>query len=198
MKLSLRFLLYNNLNFFLHNIRHINIIIFVFSISILFLIKQSSLADDTSSFPLMTNLRSATGIFVGREEFLSDMHDFLLIKKKSHALVISGSPGAGKTQVVSRYAELYKNNYEIIWWFDVNKNLNEQYREFARKWNKLVNKHYKDTSEQVFLQISLDPSNANNLKEEVHDRLRATKLNWLIILDNVKDSVVILKDMPIQ
>ena len=162
---------------------------------ILLFINIESFADG-SSFPLMSNLKNSGEYFVGKEEILKNMHEFLFNKKKHHSLVISGSPGTGKTQIITRYAELHKNNYEIIWWFDVNKDLGEQYSHFARKWNKLVNKYYKDTLDQNFLQINLESMEIDKIIDEVHDRLRTTKLNWLIILDHVEDSATTLRDLP--
>lgn len=165
-----------------------------FVVVILLLISVRTFAD-SPSFPLISNLKNASEYFVGREKFLKDMHEFLFEHKKHHALVISGCAGAGKTQVITRYAELHKVNYEIIWWFDVNKDLDRQYRNFAKAWNRLVDKHYKDIAEQNFLQINLE-SGADHIVEEVHDRLKHTKLSWLIIIDSVKDSAIAIRDFP--
>ncbi len=157
---------------------------------------QVSLAVESPSFPLISNLRSANEYFIGREDFLKNMHDFLFNKAESHALIISGSPGCGKTQVITRFAELHKTNYEIIWLFDLSNNIDEQYRDFARKWNKLVNKQVKDDGEQNFLEIYLEATSSDKLKEEIYDRLKQTNLNWLIIFNKAEDSIISLKDLP--
>jgi hypothetical protein len=151
---------------------------------------------DIPSFPLMSNLKNSSEYFVGREEFLKKMHEFLFDKSNNYSLVVSGSAGVGKTQVITRYAELHKTSYDIIWWFDFNKDLGEQYKNFAMKWNKAINKYYKDVSEQNFLHINTESTSNAHIQDEVHDRLRNTKLNWLIILDNSKDSIITLRNMP--
>lgn len=180
-------------------------LILSFVLTLLFLLgclfSTTCFALDNPSFPLMSNLKNSTDYFVGREDFLKNIHDFFFNsdssdKKDNDSLVVSGAAGSGKTQVITRYAELHKTNYNIIWWFDLSKDLDLQYRNFAKKWNKMVAKHYQDIAEQQYLQIHLESTNTDNLREEIYERLKTTELSWLIILDNVEESVTALKDMP--
>ncbi|MGB4191952.1 MAG: hypothetical protein WBJ81_05340 [Rickettsiales bacterium] len=159
-------------------------------------ISNISLANENPAFPLMWNLKGPTEYFVGREEFLKSMHEFLFKQNNQQALVVSGSAGSGKTQVILRYGELHKPNYNIVWGFDLNKDLDEQYRNFALNWNNVIDKLYPDNSEQNFLHINLELVNTQNLQEQIWDKLRVTKLNWLIIFDNAKTSAGIFKNIP--
>lgn len=146
------------------------------------------------SFPVMWNLQNSDEYFIGRTEFLKSMHEYLF--EKDNCLIISGLPGFGQTQVIKRYAELNKENYDIVWRFDASKNLSEQYINFAKRWNKVIKKYYKDDSEQNLLHINLDLINTDIIEEQVHYRLKVTKLNWLIIFDNVSNYSDILSNLP--
>ena len=157
-----------------------------------FCLTNSAIANQT--FPVMWNLQNSNEYFVGREEFLKNMHKYFF--NKSNSLIITGFPGSGKAQVVKRYAELHKEKYDIVWRFDANKNLSEQYINFAKRWNKVIKKYYKDDAEQNFLQINLDSIDANIIEEQVHYRFKTTKLNWLIIFDNVENSNDMLENLP--
>lgn len=147
-------------------------------------------------FPVMWNLQNSNEYFVGRKEFLQNMAAHLF--KKNNCLIISGAPGFGQEQVIKQYAELHKDKYDIVWRIcgNSNKLLLEQYINFARRWNKVIKKYYNNDSEQNLLQINLDSIDSKIIEEQVHYRLKVTKLNWLIIFDNVPDASEILKNLP--
>jgi len=159
---------------------------FIVIISLLLSIK--SLADDSSATPLMWNLKHFNQHFVGRTVFLKNMDNYFF-RQKNNLLVISGGGGVGKADVIQRYAEQHQDIYHIVWWFDVKRDLKEQYNNFALEWNRIV---YDDPKKNL-LQINLDSISENSLIEQVNDRLRITKLNWLIILDKVNESTDALK-----
>ena len=171
-----------------------NVITHITLLFIYLFVSTTSSANVEKLFPVMWNVQNSNEHFVGREQFLKDMHEFLF--KKQDFLVIAGSIGSGKAKIMKQYAELNKENYDIVWWIDVNKSLEEQYINFAKRWNKVISKYYKDSADQNFLQINLDLTEAKNVIEQVHDKLRITKLNWLIIFDNVKESFNMQTNMP--
>ncbi len=151
----------------------------------------NSINKDGLTAPLMWNLKHFNEHFVGRKEFLQNMHKFFF-EQENNLLVISGEGGSGKAEVIQRYAEQHQSTYNIVWWLDVRRDLKEQYRNFALEWNRIV---YDDPRKNL-LQINFENLNEDELIEQVNDRLRITKLNWLIILDKVQETADALKYSP--
>lgn len=151
----------------------------------------NSVNKDGLTAPLMWNLKHFNEHFVGRKEFLQNMHQFFF-EQKNNLLVISGEGGSGKAEVIQRYAEQHQSTYNIVWWLDVRGDLKEQYRNFALEWNRIV---YDDPRKNL-LQINLDHLSEDELIEQVNDRLRITELNWLIILDKVQETADSIKYSP--
>lgn len=147
--------------------------------------------DDNLTAPLMWNLKHFNEHFVGRKEFLKNMHDYFFTQQ-NNLLAVSGEGGSGKADVIQRFAEQHQGTYNIVWWFDVKGNLKEQYRNFALEWNRIV---YDDPKKNL-LQINFEHLNEDELIEQVNDRLRITKLNWLIVLDKVQETADALKYTP--
>ena len=133
------------------SLMHISRNVIITHITLLFIylfVSTTSSAIVERPFPVMWNVQNSNEHFVGREQFLKDMHEFLF--KKQDFLVIAGSIGSGKAKIMKQYAELNKENYDIVWWFDVNKSLEEQYINFAKRWNKVISARQES---QVFLKI---------------------------------------------
>ncbi len=171
------------------------IIIFTFSSFCHISFANSKLANaeinDNLIAPLMWNLKHFNEHFVGRKEFLKNMHDYFFTQE-NNLLVVSGEGGSGKADVIQRFVEQHQETYNIVWWFDVKGNLKEQYRNFALEWNRIV---YDDPRKNL-LQINFEHLNEDELIEQVNDRLRITKLNWLIVLDKVQETADALKYTP--
>jgi hypothetical protein len=157
----------------------------------LFAVTAVCSADDSVATPLMWNLKHFNEHFVGRKVFLQNMKDHFF-KQNNNLLIISGDGGMGKAEVIQRYAEKHQAIYNIVWWLDIKGNLKEQYRNFAHEWNRIV---YDDPKKHL-LQIDYDNLNEDELIEQVNDRLRITKLNWLIILDKVQEPPDAIKYVP--
>jgi len=112
--------------------------------------------------------------FVGREEPLRGLHNYLFSDDASHTSMvsISGFPGVGKTQLVLEYSIQHESNYQVIWWVDAST-------------PRSINKAFFD------LLTVLDPDaspydKAESVREKVFQHL-AEKEHWLIVLDNVQD-----------
>ncbi len=148
-------------------------------------------SNDDITAPLIWNLRHFNEHFVGRKEFLKNMHGHFF-EGKNNLLVVSGGSGSGKAAVIQRYAEQHQATYNIAWWFDIKQDLKEQYRNFALEWDRIV---YDDPNKHL-LEIKVENLSEDELINQVNDRLRITKLNWLIVLDNIQEIADIQKYIP--
>lgn len=122
--------------------------------------------------------------FTGRQEYLDTLRRLLVFEKTTaitQPVSISGLGGVGKTQIATRYAHLYEENYELIWWLR-----SEGPLTLAADYSALA----------VFLDLP-----------EKHEReqqlvLRAVKKwleqhgNWLLIFDNAQTPDVVRPFLP--
>lgn len=61
----------------------------------------------------------AWGHFIGREHEINEIHTRL---KNSSYLILTGTPGIGKTELAKAYACKYQNEYDVIWLGEYNSN----------------------------------------------------------------------------
>ncbi|UCM93090.1 tetratricopeptide repeat protein [Candidatus Tisiphia endosymbiont of Melanophora roralis] len=114
----------------------------------------------------VSNLITPVSYFVNHEQQLKTIKGNLS-KYKQTSLV--GTSGIGKTQLSRMYA--YENNYDLIWFFDCNLDLNEQFVKLAKQLNST---RKTNISEEVAL-----------AKKEVISYLTSTN-KWLLVFDNLK------------
>lgn len=92
------------------------------------------------------------------------------LQKYSQVSLI-GTSGMGKTQLARTYAYTNKNLYNIIWCFDCNLEINQQFVKLAKEINKAfgsnISEDYKLATKEVLLYLQL-------------------KKDWLLIFDNLK------------
>jgi hypothetical protein len=109
------------------------------------------------------------GYFVNHVEQLDKIKQNLVKFRKTSLVGISG---IGKTQLVRMYAYENRENYDLIWFFDCNLDLNDQLLKLAQAINK------KDTTAHISEDLKV-------LKKQVFDYL-TDKEGWLLVLDNLK------------
>ncbi|WP_341751434.1 MULTISPECIES: tetratricopeptide repeat protein [unclassified Candidatus Tisiphia] len=114
----------------------------------------------------VSNLITPVSYFVNHEQQLKILDEYL---SKYRQASIVGTSGIGKTQLIRMYA--YKNNYDLIWFFDCNLDLNEQFVKLAKQLNTIKQTNI---SEEVAL-----------AKKEVISYLTTTN-KWLLVFDNLK------------
>lgn len=121
---------------------------------------------------LKEQITTPVNFFVDREtEIDSILQNLQLYKIAS----IIGLTNIGKTEIVRKYAYFNKDAYELIWFFDANLDLNEQFTSLAKRINQtLLLKENNKLSEEVY-----------NSQQEVTEYLSARK-DWLLVFDNLR------------
>lgn len=128
----------------------------------------ASSAYSKEAFPTIWNVQNSNQYYVGRNVLLMDIHSAFNSK---HEVAIVGSAGIGKTQLAKKYAETFRSHYDLIWWLDVGKNLDEQYLELVLEWNRAY------ANEQINTYLPKD-----EIIKQMKDCLRVANKNWLLIL----------------
>jgi hypothetical protein len=142
-----------------------------------------------SFFPIKTlssniwNVPIANDFFVGRTQELFLISELL---NKTQKISIVGSGGIGKTQLAKAYAHKVYRNYDIIWWFDAEKNMSEQFSKLALE----LSLHY-DAKK-------IQDMPANHKVLYVKNTLRSTDKSWLLIFDNVNKLSDLKEYLPDQ
>ncbi|KAJ6644874.1 DNA mismatch repair protein MutL [Pseudolycoriella hygida] len=116
----------------------------------------------------ITNLIMPISYFINHEQQLKKITEYLSKGKK---VSIIGTSGIGKSQLARIYAHKNKTNYEIIWFFDCNLDLKEEFVKLAKQ----INQTFKtDIDEGI-----------GSAKEKVLEYLKQQQ-KWLLIFDNLK------------
>ncbi|WP_341763968.1 tetratricopeptide repeat protein [Candidatus Tisiphia endosymbiont of Beris chalybata] len=116
----------------------------------------------------ITNLIVPVSYFVNHQKQLKEAREYL---NKYRQVSIIGTSGIGKTQFARAYAYEHKDNYNIIWFFDCNLNLNEEFVKLAKQLNQILKANIVEE--------------ARDAKKGVLEYL-AHKGKWLLIFDNLK------------
>jgi hypothetical protein len=62
------------------------------------------------------NVPARSAVFTGRQELLARLHGSLQRGRRTVVHALHGMGGIGKTALVTEYAHLYSENYDIVWW----------------------------------------------------------------------------------
>ncbi len=117
---------------------------------------------------LISNLISPVSYFVNHVEQLTKLNHN---SKKYKQASIVGISGIGKTQLVRKYAYETRADYNIIWFFDCNLDINVEFTKLAKQLNKILNANL--------------PEDTNISKKEVISYL-TQRDKWLLVFDNLK------------
>lgn len=133
---------------------------------------------DTFICHKMLKLARPNAFFVGRKQEM-DTIVRSLFQDHSKVLFIEGVSGIGKTQLAKQYAHTYSEKYDLIWWFDGDKNLDSQIDQFLMELYLGNNRPY------------YRPLNSASLFKKLKDELYDFPGSWLIIVDNVDDPSIL-------
>jgi len=145
-------------------------------------------AAQIEKIPIIWNLSIPNSYFVGRDYELSELYKIFLSNK--NICVIVGSVAIGKTQLAKKFTELYKSEYDIVWWIDSSQNIDKQIYELATQLSKLnitgINKTDFLVNDKIIL--------LQNVKEF----FRITHYKWLLVFDNFDTGNDTKKYLPIR
>lgn len=139
---------------------------------------------ENNRIPIIWNVNNANEYFIGRIKLLENLYQSF---NDDNVIAIVGGPGFGKSQLAKKYAQVYKHHYDLVWWFDVNRGMEEQIIDLATEWNR----HATEKKLQINIYSSPD-----DLIQQLKDRLRVTNLHWLLIFDDVTDKGQIATYLP--
>lgn len=122
----------------------------------------------TAQAAAISNLILPVSYFVNHTSSINHLESNLV---KYREASIAGYSGIGKTQIARMYAWKKQDAYNIIWFFDSNLDIEQEYLKLA----KAINKHHNS---------SIITENTAHAKKEVLDFLQ-TKKEWLLIFDNL-------------
>lgn len=140
----------------------------------------------TSCYSNTRNVPPSNEYFTGRKELLEQIHNGF--EKGDYIITLVGFLGIGKTQIARKFAEQYKEKYDIIWFINAKAPVVDQLRGLALLINRL-----RDTPEAQKITINAQPS---NFLEQINRFLQSTPKKWLLVLDNVQERGKILDLLP--
>lgn len=149
----------------------------------------ASFADEGSmKIPRIWNVSHYDYNFEGRSSSIKEM--IKLMKQGNNIISITGMGGIGKTQLAKRIAELCKEDYEIIWWYDAKKDLDIQIKDLASHWNEYIAENQDEIIDTKNLSVK-------RIKEKLKNNLRVTKHCFLLIFDDVSSIDEIAEYIPV-
>lgn len=140
----------------------------------------------STKLPMIWNIQNSNEYFVGRKLLLDQLKQSLIIEQKQ-VIAVVGSAGIGKTQAAKKYAKNNIQYYDIVWWFDLEKNLDDQFKNLAENFNKI--------NQVQELQVNMNGS-PNEIVRQLKNSLALTKFKWLVVFDNVADKSEIVDYLP--
>ncbi len=118
--------------------------------------------------PQINNLIIPISYFVNHKKQLKEIKEYL---NKYRKVSIIGTSGIGKTQLARVYVQDNKDSYNIIWFFDCNLDLKEEFVKLAKHLNQV-------------LKINI-AEEANSAQQAVVNYLLSQN-KWLLVFDNLK------------
>ena len=152
-------------------------------IILIILLPFSAIVAQASKIPLVWNIPASNEYFIGRQAELKELETLV---KKDHKVLVVGAGGIGKTQLVKEFAHKNLSEYQIIWWFDVAKNIDDQLILFADQLSDANIGH----------KINTDKVSSKAILIHIKEVLRKTDKKWLIIFDNARNLDIINNLFP--
>ena len=120
----------------------------------------------------ISNAITPVSYFVNHEQELNDLSNSLILY---NTVGLVGITGIGKTQLVRMYAYKSFNKYKVIWFFDCNADLAEQFVQLAKELN-----------QKICIQENCTLAEHGVGAQQSVIKYLTPKNDWLLIFDNVK------------
>ncbi len=144
----------------------------IFYINFIFFLNTSSASDvpdESTGKKKLFNLIEPVSYFVDLPYQADRINSHLKTYKR---ITLCDLPGSGKTQILRNFVKKNRANYDIIYFFDCNLDLNAEFVRFAKRINEFEN-------------ATLVSEDIRTAFTEVKEYLNRKK-NWLLIFDNLK------------
>ena len=142
----------------------------IFFIVYAVLLSQYSFAAEKDMF--IDNKVTPVEFFVDRTDEIKEISQNLQLHK---IVSLVGVTSIGKTEILRKYAIKNQDKYELIWFFDLSCDLNEQFVSLAKK----INQTLLLTSKENISQDDI-------LAQEDTINFLTGRKNWLLVFDNLK------------
>lgn len=125
------------------------------------------------AIPIVSNLVEPAKYFLNHEKEITDLSNRLELYNVSGLV---GFSGMGKTELARKFAYRNQDKYDLIWFFDCNSDLTEQFVNLSKQIN----------------ESNLCGANKCNLSEDTKTAKRdivnllTPKNNWLLVFDNLR------------
>jgi hypothetical protein len=155
---------------------------------------EASLSNTITQVPILWFVPPPNLNFIGRQELIQCLDNRLespIVAStvgntgETSIQALVGPGGFGKSQIAKHFAHKYRNRYQIVWWFNADSNMDEQFHFLARSLN-----------EKFHSSINCDFLEPSQIIRKTLDILRQIA-DWLLIFDGVQD-VIPMDDIPIQ
>ncbi|WP_440682938.1 NB-ARC domain-containing protein [Cysteiniphilum halobium] len=154
--------------------------------AILLLFKTFSIC--FADMALMVNIPMANHLFVGRDDYLTNMHGDLLRNKM---ITLHGSGGVGKTQIAKQYTYKHHNDYDIVWWIKSKEDLTKQIELMIDQWNTSAFNRSIESKITLSKQIEVD-------LKHLQEAIQSSDYKWLIVLDDYDKNLTVLEKFVAQ
>lgn len=122
----------------------------------------------------VNNSLTSVDDFVGRTK---EIRELSLQLKNNNYLHIAGMPGIGKSELMRKYLETNATSYDIVWWWDMDGDIDQQGIDLVHSINKQICKA------RCNLRIA-----SKNILEEAHQFILKNRVKTLFVIDNADNN----------
>ena len=132
---------------------------------------------ETCALNAIKNMPARNSYFTGRISYLHSMQKILTQYGKVY---LTGYGGVGKTQLAKEFSYIHERDYDLIWWFNLNDNIESQYENLLTHLSNTKNFKKK-------LHINMKDLGPNVIVNFTNSLLSQSKCSWLLVFDNVSE-----------